>query len=212
MVKLIYNVSSFFNNSVRIASFLVKITFQAIISSKNYITINGTKNIWNQDVKVIQDKIYECMELKNNYLAAYKKTRDGKMHGEIHKFEFSQQYIFGNFESFCARLTRILNMFEKIRVFTQLFENRLEDLLPEEVLLKDKLSFENSVQILKQREYDTLDFRDKRFDSDLDDDDIDEDEEIAGKINQTTRFQFLKLKMIASFTSFHRESRRLLIY
>ena len=169
MVKLIYNVSSFFNNSVRIASFLVKITFQAIISSKNYITINGTKNIWNQDVKVIQDKIYECMELKNNYLAAYKKTRDGKMHGEIHKFEFSQQYIFGNFESFCARLTRILNMFEKIRVFTQLFENRLEDLLPEEVLLKDKLSFENSVQILKQREYDTLDFRDKRFDSDLDD-------------------------------------------
>ena len=35
--------------------------------------------------------------------------------------------------------------------------------------MKDKLSFENSVQILKQREYDTLDFRDKRFDSDLDD-------------------------------------------
>ena len=67
MVKMIYNVSSFFNNSVRIASFLVKITFQAIISSKNYITNNGTTNIWNQEVEEIKKKIEECIQLKNNY-------------------------------------------------------------------------------------------------------------------------------------------------
>ena len=170
MVKMIYNVSSYFNNSVRVASFLVKITFQAIISCKNYLTNNGTKNIWNQDVEVIKKKIHECIELKDSYVASYVKVRDGRLRGgEVQKFEFSQQYIFGNFESFCVRLNRILDMFEKIKMFTDLFHNRLEDLLSEEALLKDKLSFETAINILKQREYDTLDFRDKRFDSDLDD-------------------------------------------
>ena len=166
---MIYNISSFFNNPVRIASFLVKITFQAIISSKNYITVNGSKTIWNQDVGVIKEKISECIQLKDNYIAAYYKTRDTEMQGEIHKFEFSEQYIFGNLVAFCGRLSKIVDMFEKIRIFNNLYANRLEDLLPEEALLKDKLAFETSIQILKQREYDFLDFRDKSFDSDLED-------------------------------------------
>ena len=169
MVKMIFNISSFFNNSVRVASFLVKITFQAIISCKNYITVNGAFTIWNQDVQVIKNKIAECLELKNDYVAAYIRTRDKPMNGEVHKFEFSQQYIFGNFESFAIRLNKILQMFEKMKVFKNLFENRLEDLLSEEDLIKDRLSFESSILILKQREYDCLDFRDKRFDTDLDD-------------------------------------------
>ena len=40
-VKMIYNISAFYNNSVRVASLLVKITYQAIISCKSYITDNG---------------------------------------------------------------------------------------------------------------------------------------------------------------------------
>ena len=105
---------------------------------------------------------------------------------EIHKFEFSQQYIFGNFESFCGRLKKILEMFDKIEIFKNLFENRLEDLLAEEVLLKDKLSFETAILILKQRDYDCLDFRDKRFDSDIDD--------FNRKINGLTQTLSMKLE------------------
>ena len=40
-VKMIYNISAFYNNSVRVASLLVKITYQAIISCKSFITDNG---------------------------------------------------------------------------------------------------------------------------------------------------------------------------
>ena len=40
-VKMIHNVSSFYNNSVRVASLLVKITYQAIITCKSYITDDG---------------------------------------------------------------------------------------------------------------------------------------------------------------------------
>ena len=169
MVKMIYNVSSFFNNSVRVASFLVKITFQAIISSKKYILVNGTKTIWNQPIELVEKKIKECIQLNKNYRAAYLKVKDMELKGEVRKFEFSQQYIFGNFDSFCGRLNNLLTMFYKIKTFTGLFETKLETLLSDDVLLKDRLSFETLVSTLKQREYDFLDFRNKKFDADFDD-------------------------------------------
>ena len=62
-VKMIFNVSTYFNNSVRISSLLVKITNQIIISCKRwghfresqadlqlrYITAGGRVTIWNQE-------------------------------------------------------------------------------------------------------------------------------------------------------------------
>ena len=48
-VKMIFNVSTYFNNSVRISSLLVKITNQIIISCKRYITAGGRLTIWNQE-------------------------------------------------------------------------------------------------------------------------------------------------------------------
>ena len=38
-VKMIFNVSTYFNNSVRISSLLVKITNQIIISCKRFVTV-----------------------------------------------------------------------------------------------------------------------------------------------------------------------------
>ena len=168
-VKMIYNISSFYNNSVRVASFLVKITYQAIISSKKYITVNGSMTIWNQPVDLVEKKIQECIDLKENYRAAYIKVKDMEMKGEVRKFTFSQQYIFGVFDSFCDRLKNLQIMFHKTKVFTSLFETKLDSLLSEEVLLNDKLSFEALVNNLKLREYDYLDFRNKKFDVDFQD-------------------------------------------
>ena len=84
-VKMIYNISAFYNNSVRVASLLVKITYQAIISCKSYITDNGKvltdsvgtvffrifsflqHSIWNQDLERVQEKLRQCIMLKDNY-------------------------------------------------------------------------------------------------------------------------------------------------
>ena len=81
-VKMIYNISAFYNNSVRVASLLVKITYQAIISCKSYITDNGKvredfvnflklspdqHSIWNQDLERVQEKLRQCITLKDNY-------------------------------------------------------------------------------------------------------------------------------------------------
>ena len=73
---------------------------------------------------------------------AYIKTRDRKMKGEVREFNFSQQYIFGVFESFCKRLKDLLEMFDNIRTFTQLFSTKLESLLAEEILVNDRIAFE----------------------------------------------------------------------
>ena len=82
-VKMIYNISAFYNNSVRVASLLVKITYQAIISCKSFITDNGKvclfdnlfataiycvqHSIWTQDIEVVQKKLVQCIILKDNY-------------------------------------------------------------------------------------------------------------------------------------------------
>ena len=166
-VKMIYNISSFYNNSVRVASFLVKITYQAIISSKKYITVDGSMTIWNQPMDFVEKKIQECIDLNTYYRAAYIKCKNTEMKGEIRKFNFSQQYIFGVFDSFCGRLKNLQTMFYKIKVFTELFESKMESLLSEEVLINDRLSFEAVVNTLKLREYDFLDFRNKKFDVDF---------------------------------------------
>ena len=83
------------------------------------------------------------ISLKNMTLRrAYIKTRDRKMKGEVREFNFSQQYIFGVFESFCKRLKDLLEMFDNIRTFTQLFSTKLESLLAEEILVNDRIAFE----------------------------------------------------------------------
>ena len=48
IVKMIYNVSTFYNTPERVASLLVKITNQVIRSCKKFITENGSLTIWNQ--------------------------------------------------------------------------------------------------------------------------------------------------------------------
>ena len=52
IVKMIYNVSTFYNTPERVASLLVKITNQVIRSCKRYITESGRVTIWNQDREV----------------------------------------------------------------------------------------------------------------------------------------------------------------
>ena len=78
---------------------------------------------------------------------AYIKTRDRKMKGEVREFNFSQQYIFGVFESFCKRLKDLLEMFDDIRTFSQLFDTKLESLLAEEILVNDRIAFEQVKRI-----------------------------------------------------------------
>ena len=79
------------------------------------------------------------------FRSAYLKTRDKKIKAEVREFNFSQQYIFGVFDSFCNRLNNLLDMFDNIGIFTQLFDTKLEALLSDEVLITERIAFEQVV-------------------------------------------------------------------
>ena len=169
IIKMIQNISSFYNSSERIASLIVKISNQIIKSCKRYITEGGRLGVWNQEPPIIEKKLVECIKLNQQYREAYnhvKTKRDGNI---MRKFSFSEHSIFGRFDSFCKRLKNLLQMFNKINMFSQIFETKLEALLPEESIVSEEKGFENAVRILKLREYDFLDFRNTQFDKDFTD-------------------------------------------
>ena len=166
-VKMIFNCSSFFNNSVCVASLLVKITNQIIISCKRYITAGGRVTIWNQNIEDVERKLKECIALNEYYINVYHKVKAGDDNRAGRIFHFSEKYIFGKFDSFCNRLKNLLTMFKQIQLFTGLFRNRMEALLSEEAVEDDKRSFEAVVSILKLRDYNFLDYRNTKFDIDF---------------------------------------------
>ena len=71
IIKMIYNVSTFYNTSERVASLLVKITNQVIRSCKSFITENGSLTIWNQDREEVEKKLTMCIKLNKQYREAY---------------------------------------------------------------------------------------------------------------------------------------------
>ena len=169
VVKMIYNISTFYNSPERVASLLVKITNVVIQSCRRYITDNGIVNIWDQEPEVIEKKLNACIKLNQQYRDAYHEIKRRKEGREKKEFSFSEQYIFGRFDYFCTRLQNILNMFSKIKLYTLLFQTRLESLLAWELIEDDQKYFEAAVKFLRMKEYDYLDFRNTQFDKDYSD-------------------------------------------
>ena len=132
---------------------------QVIRTCKRYITQSGRKTIWNQDRLEVEEKLLQCIKLNQGYKDAYARVKNRKVGKEIREFSFSEKYIFGRFDSFCTRLRNLLSMFKKINLYTRLFNERMEALLPEEALEDDFKSFDSAVRVLTLRDYDYLDFR-----------------------------------------------------
>ena len=100
--------------------------------------MNGRKTIWNQDRVLVEEKLMQCIKLNQGYKDAYIKVKNRKVGREIREFSFSEKYIFGRFDAFCTRLRNLLSMFKKVNLFTRLFNERMEALLPEEALEEEK--------------------------------------------------------------------------
>ena len=169
IVKMIYNISSFYNKPERVASLLVKITNQVIRSCKRYITESGRVTIWNQPGDIVEKKLEECIKLNEQYREAYHTVKNKREVRDVRSFSFSEKYIFGRFDFFCDRMKNLLTMFRKISLYNKLFDSKMEGLLPEESVEEDKKFFDNAVKILTMKDYDYLDFRNMAFDKDYGD-------------------------------------------
>ncbi|ROT80144.1 hypothetical protein C7M84_001143 [Penaeus vannamei] len=168
-VRMIHSISRYYNTSEKLSALLIKITNQMIRSCQIYVSCQGLETIWSQPRKDVREKIQHCLKLSSTYRNAYQKTKEKleSIPGEK-PFSFSEQYVFGKFEAFCCRLTNILGLFDDIDKFSAFFEGRAESLLPMETGLRDILkSWQEMCSEISRKPYDYLDYRDHRFDNDL---------------------------------------------
>nr|XP_036233287.1 dynein heavy chain 5, axonemal isoform X1 [Bactrocera oleae] len=166
-VRLIYSVSQFYNTSERTSSLMVKITNQMIETCKSYITCRSKETIWSQDRNVIRTKLGNCIKLNHIYHETYYTVREQPFLPNQTPFGFSENFVFGKFDTFCDRLSKIISMFNLIEDYTHLFERRLEGLLLGETLQDASNHFEESKKEILSKKYDYLDHRNGEFNDDF---------------------------------------------
>ncbi|XP_046389607.1 dynein axonemal heavy chain 5 [Ischnura elegans] len=166
-VRLIHSVSQFYNTSERTSSLMIKITNQMIETCKSYITCRGKETIWTQSRDDVRERLRHCVQLNRIYRETYYTVKEEQfLPGRI-PFGFSENYVFGKFDSFCERLNNIISLFDLIDDYNSLFERRMEGLLLGEALEEAMKTFDDAKKGVTAKNYDYLDHRNKEFDNDL---------------------------------------------
>uniref|UniRef100_A0A8C2XN80 Dynein axonemal heavy chain 5 n=1 Tax=Cyclopterus lumpus TaxID=8103 RepID=A0A8C2XN80_CYCLU len=151
-IRMIHSISRYYNTSEKITSLFVKVTNQMITACKAHITNNGSNSIWDQPQQVVADKI-------KNGGKAFLFTQQSRYHPE-RQFDFSERYVFGQFDTFQRRLNKILEMLCTISTYSVLQDSKIEGL--ETMATR----FQAIVLNLKKKHYSFLDQRKTDFDVD----------------------------------------------
>uniref|UniRef100_A0A7N6BK52 AAA+ ATPase domain-containing protein n=1 Tax=Anabas testudineus TaxID=64144 RepID=A0A7N6BK52_ANATE len=160
-IKMIHSISRYYNTSEKITSLFVKVTNQMITACKAYITNNGSNSIWDQPQQVVVDKIKAAIHLNKEYQRYFHKTKERlEQTPSERRFDFSEMYIFGKFDTFQRRLIKILDMFSSISTYSALQDSKIEGL--ETMATK----FQAIVLNMKKKHYSFLDQRRMDFDVD----------------------------------------------
>ncbi|KAK7114140.1 hypothetical protein V1264_000252 [Littorina saxatilis] len=160
--RMIYSISRYYNTSERMTSLLIKVTNQMITACKAYITNGGSETIWTLTPKVVVARLKDCVRLNERYRSEYHKVK-AKLEAQPleRQFDFSEMYIFGKFDTFCRRMSKIIQMFEIIETYANLAKAKVEGI----ELMANKLHV--IVQGMKKKKYNVLDARKDFYDSDF---------------------------------------------
>ena len=98
-----------------------------ITACKSYITGGGKETVWTQPTEAVIKKLNNCIKLNEEYQRCFHKTKQKleDMPNE-RKFEFSEMYIFGKFDTFTRRLKKIIEMFETMETYSHLSDSKIE--------------------------------------------------------------------------------------
>lgn len=98
-----------------------------ITACKAHISCNGLYSIWEQPTEELIPKLKACIKLNHEYQHHFQKTKQ-KLEStpSERQFEFSEMYIFGKFDTFERRLTKIIEMFSTIEMFSSLSDSKIE--------------------------------------------------------------------------------------
>ncbi|KAI9141404.1 dynein heavy chain and region D6 of dynein motor-domain-containing protein [Paraphysoderma sedebokerense] len=160
-IKMIYGISRYYNTSERMTSLFVKITNQMITSCKEYVYKDTGSNLWDQDRKTLLNKLHDCIRLNEAYQKCFHDVKRKLQESPQDKqFDFSEMYIFGKFDTFCKRISKVIDMFSVIETFSRL------ELLGVEGVDSILKRFFSVVSQMQRKPYEILDHRKMEYDSD----------------------------------------------
>jgi len=159
-IRMIYSISQYYNTSERMTSLFVKVTNQMITTSKAYIYQDVSK-IWEHKREELLKRLDECINLNIEYQKQFQKTKEKlRETPNERQFEFSENYIFGKFDTFCKRLEKIKDMINTMEQFAGLPLIKIEGI---DTLI---VRYKTIVDTTKKKNYDILDHRKGEFESD----------------------------------------------
>ncbi|XP_051465193.1 dynein axonemal heavy chain 5-like [Apus apus] len=159
-ICLIYCTSAYYNTSERMTSLLLKITNQMINTCKTYLC-EGVSKIWDLDSPELLKRIQQCISLKEQYRTSFQRIREElKENLSSRQFDFSENYIFGKFDTFCKRLEKISDMSNIMESLLELQHLKIEGI--EEISTR----YQSMATNTKSKQYDVLDHRKKEFEKD----------------------------------------------
>ncbi|XP_064627182.1 dynein axonemal heavy chain 5-like isoform X2 [Lineus longissimus] len=160
-IRMIYSISQYYNTSERMTSLFVKITNQMITTCKAYIK-NGVTKIWEHPRGELLQRLTDSMDLNTEYQKYFQKTKEKlRQTPNERQFEFSENYIFGKFDTFCKRLEKIITMINTMESYSNLPDVKIEGI--DTMVVRFKTICESA----KKKNYDILDHRKTEFDQDF---------------------------------------------
>uniref|UniRef100_H3AFE6 Dynein axonemal heavy chain 5 n=1 Tax=Latimeria chalumnae TaxID=7897 RepID=H3AFE6_LATCH len=159
-IRMIYSISQYYNTSERVTSLFIKVTNQMISTCKVYLC-QGVSKIWDLDRLELLKRIQECINLNEEYQTCFHRVREKlKESPNERQFEFSENYIFGKFDTFCKRLHKISDMINTMESLSDLQHIKIEGI--EKIYIR----YQTIVNTTKSKTYDVLDYRKQEFDND----------------------------------------------
>nr|XP_024659994.1 dynein heavy chain 5, axonemal [Maylandia zebra] len=126
-IKMIHVVSQYYNTSERMSSLLLKVTNQMISTCRSYL-LQGMRRVWEHSRPVLLQRISDCCNLNAAYQRSFHSVRDKlRENPENRQFDFSENYIFGKFDSFCRRLEKMADMASTLENLAALQSMKVDD-------------------------------------------------------------------------------------
>jgi dynein heavy chain len=153
-IKMIYSISRYYNTSERMTSLFVKITNQMITGCKEFVYKGAEGKFWEMDRPELVARLMDCVKLNEAYQRCFHDVKRRLQEKPQDKqFDFSEMYIFGKFDAFCKRISKVVEMFAIIDKFKLLSTLGIEGM---DVIVR---RFNNILMQMQRKPYDVLDHR-----------------------------------------------------
>lgn len=162
-VKMMQQISRYYNTEERMTTLFVKITNQMIANCRANIMKAGKP--WDQNPEKLVQNMKGCLKLYECYLEQYEATKNKVVlstpkEGE-EEFELDESLIFGKMELFNKRLEKLISMFTTVGQFNGIAKNGIEGM--DDITSR----FLQIVDTCSKKPYDVLDTNKASFDRDF---------------------------------------------